>query len=160
MSGKARLHKLPPVRVPPRPAPATAPRWTPRPPRPTLARAWKPWVHPQDRGYFRLPAGKPLADTLKRFGITTEMASLKDGGGMDGTLFWAPLDAQEIVEVLSILNRALKVSYDAAATALIGLRTFPEWDDIASELRACSRLGADTATLRAIIEQLTSKGDP
>ncbi len=150
MSGKARLHKLPTKVV----------KWhQPAPPKP--APAWKPYVHPEDRGFIVITAGKPLADALVRFGVRAEMAALR-GRLTEAAIYWIPAEAQETAEMLTIINTALRITYTAAAPILAMLREAPGWEDTASELRACHRLGADGAALRSILDVAIQalKGNP
>jgi hypothetical protein len=114
---------------------------------------WKPWVHPADRGYVLCPAGKAMREALARFGFTVEFAAPR--GRQTAEVHWMPAEATETAELLSIINTAMKVSFNVSAVILTGLRGLPGWEETMGELRSCYRLGADTKTLRSIIEPLT-----
>lgn len=120
-------------------------------------------MHPHTRGFAVTTEGEALAEALALFGFKAEVASAVNDYGTplaNTTRLWIPAEAQETAELIGILNRTLKIGHYAAAVALQGLQGLPTWPETEAELRACYRLGADNASLRSIIAQLTAKGDP
>jgi hypothetical protein len=125
--------------------------------------AWKPYVHPADRGWQVLVGGDTCADVVRAAGHAVEQAPHKGPGGMPvpgagwppPQVYWTTPEGIDEAELLTILNRCMRVSYTTALGMLRGLQELAGWPDVVAELRTCYRFGSGNDTLRSIIATLT-----
>lgn len=131
---------------------------------------WVPYTHPADRGFQVLVGTDGCADVVRAAGHEVVQAPHKGPGGtpVPGVewptpqVYWTTPEGIDEAELLTILNRCMRVSYTAALGMLRGLQELPGWADTVGELRTCYRLGTGNDVLRSIISNLThpTPGDP